>query len=118
MSVVISEMTTAIAPIGNDTDDIIVEGDNFERDFEYTERDTGDAIDFTGYTGASQIRDDNGTLIGTLTVGTLDETGIVTLSIATLPAAGTYVYDVEIVAGSVKKTIQRGSFRISAQSTQ
>jgi hypothetical protein len=117
MAIEIPEMTTANVPIGNDTDDIIVEGDSFERDFEYQE-DDGTAVDFTGYTGTSHVRDAAGSLTATLTVATLDSTGIVTLTLATLPSAGVYDYDVEIVGGSIKKTIQRGAFTVLGGFTQ
>lgn len=117
MPVEIPQMTTAVVPIGNDTDDIIVEADSFEREFEYQEED-GSAIDFSGYAGTCQIRDDAGTLIASPTVSALDSTGIFTLTLATLPAAGVYDYDVEITAGATKKTIQRGRWQTLTQATQ
>jgi hypothetical protein len=118
MAVVIEEMTTAYVPIGNDTDDVIVEADSFERDFEYEDYDEGEPIKFDGYTGSGQVRDASGTLISTLVIGTLDSTGVVNVTLATLPAPGTYSYDIEIVKGPIKKTIQRGPFHVTAQVTQ
>lgn len=118
MAVVIEEMTTAYVPIGNDTDDVLVEADSFERDFEYEDYDAQTPIDFTGYTGAGQVRDTSGTLISTLVIGALSTTGVVNVTLATLPAPGTYSYDIEIVKGPIKKTIQRGPFHVTAQVTQ
>lgn len=117
MPVVIEQMSSAYVPIGNDTDDVIVEGDSFEREFTWEEFDGGAAIDFTGYTPSGKVKDTAGAELATLVFTTLDATGIFTMSLATLPAAGIHEYDVEIVAGSVKKTIQRGPFQITAQIT-
>lgn len=117
MAIAVAEMTTALVPIGNSTNDIIVENDYFERDFAYQEAD-GSAISFATYVGACQIRDKAGNLIASPTVAALDSTGVVKLTLAIQPAAGTYDYDVEIVAGAVKRTIQLGPWQVSNEVTR
>lgn len=117
MAIEIPQMTTAYIPIGNNSDDMLVESDYFEREFEYQE-DDGTALNFTGYAGTCQIRNDAGTLIASPTVATLDTTGIVKLTLASLPAQGTYNYDVQATAGSVKKTLQRGPWQTVKEETQ
>lgn len=114
-------MTTAYIPIGNDTDDQIVGNNYFEREFTYEEEDGAgsySAINLSGYAGTCQIRDDDGNLVASPTVATLDGTGIVKLTLAILPAVGVYDYDVLAIAGSVKKTLQRGPWQTVKKVTQ
>lgn len=117
MTIVIEKMTTATVPIGNYANDIIVEGNDFEREWDFKDND-GNLFDFTGYTGTAQVRDADGALIATFTVAALSATGIVNISLTALPDAGEYFYDIVITAaGSVEKTLQRGAFHVSARYT-
>ena len=118
MAIVIEQMSTPYVPIGNDTDDVLVTGDTFEREFFFEEDDApNDAIDFTGWTFAGLVKDVDGNTVGTMSFNTGDSTGLVLANLTTLPAAGVHEYDVEAVNGPKTKTIQRGPFHTTASIT-
>jgi hypothetical protein len=116
MATDMAQWTTVVVPIGNDTTDVIKAGDDFDRDNDYLE-DDGTPIDLSSYTGVSEVVDDSGSVVATLSVD-LSTAGIVNLSVGALPAAGTYEYDVIIYDGAgFEKTIQGGSFYVSPRKT-
>ncbi len=116
MATNMAQWTTAIVPIGNDTDDVIKAGDDFDRDFDYLE-DDGTPIDLSSYSAVCEIVDDDGNVIATPTVD-VSTPGVVNISLAALPAAATYQYDAVIYDGaSFEKTIQGGAWHVSVRRT-
>lgn len=94
----------------------MVAGDSFSKEFRLREQD-GTAIDLTGLTGRAQVRDrPGGELLAEFTVGPLDATGVVTISLTTaqtraLPGKG--VWDLELDGGATNtKTIVQGDVKV------
>jgi hypothetical protein len=95
-----------------------------------TYRDSSDAlVNLTGFTGRMQVRADvesTGTVLslttenGGLTLGGALGTILVTVSATATAAvaAGTYVYDLELVQGSTVTRLVQGSFEVRAEVTR
>lgn len=98
-------------------------------DLNFTVKLAGTAIDLTGYTARMQVREsaDAGTAVLSLATGgsgiTLGGTAgsIATTAAATATAAidaGSYVYDMELVSGSVVTRILQGGFKVVPEVTR
>ncbi len=121
MPVVIEQVTTAIVDLGNTTNDLLVEGDRFERDVSFTDDSDGSAINFTGWTATGVIKDadDTATTIGTFTITGGGTSGIWNIVLDPIPAAcvGRNPYDIQITDGGSVKTLMRGKFEAVGQFT-
>jgi len=121
VAVIVSQMTTARVRFGDLTGDILVEGDRFEREVTWADDDTGDAINFTGWTPTSEVRDVDGLLLATFTITPSpgDGTGKWLFVLDPIPSTmvGINAYDMEITDGSSIKTLQTGKIQITAQET-
>lgn len=98
-------------------------------DLNFTVKLAGTAIDLTGYTARMQVREtaDASTVLLSLATGgsgiTLGGTAgsIATTAAASVTAgieAGAYVYDMELVSGSVVTRILQGGFKVLAEVTR
>lgn len=98
-------------------------------DLNFTVKLAGTAIDLTGYTARMQVREsaDAGTAILSLATGgsgiTLGGTaGSVAVTAAATATAGVaggqYVYDMELVSGSVVTRILQGNFKVIPEVTR
>lgn len=119
MAVIITELTTVVADIGFQPDDVITAGDSFAKRFLVREKDPPcDPADFTGFTWEFNILDSSGaTLIaGSVTPSAGDATGetLAGLTIAQTTTLGdaTNFYEVVVADGvATRKTLFCGRFK-------
>lgn len=123
MAILPEQLSTSDIDLGDvdgTEEDVITSGDTFEREFEWTDKETGDPIDFSGYTGKAEIRDLDGTLLTSFVVSALDATGIYTLKLdesQTMLAEGLNRYDFQISKTGVTKTLHRGKIKVDEDVT-
>lgn len=102
---------------------IIDQGTTFSTDIYLTD-DNGDAIDLTGYTGASKMRKHyTSSNSQSFTVALNSSNGYVTLSLSSTQTSnltpGRYVYDVEVVSSSnVVSRIVEGIVTVTPEVTR
>ena len=101
---------------------IVDQGTTFSTSFTVND-DNGDPIDFTGYTGNSQIRKHYTSSNSVSFTVTANSSGAVTLSLTSNATsnlvAGRYVYDVEMVSGgNVTSRIVEGVVTVTPQVTR
>lgn len=102
---------------------IIDQGTTFSTDIYLTD-DNGDAIDLTGYTGASKMRKHyTSSNAQSFTIALNSSNGYVTLSLSSTQTSnltpGRYVYDVEVVSSSnVVSRIVEGIVTVTPEVTR
>lgn len=101
---------------------VIDQGTSFSTSFTVND-DSGDPVDFTGYTANSQMRKHYTSSNSTSFTVTANSSGIVTLSltanVTSNLTAGRYVYDVEVVSNtSVTSRIVEGIATVTPQVTR
>jgi len=103
------------------------QGATFDRTFTLTVG--GTAQNFTGYTGAMQVRESAGaatallnltTANGGIALGGTAGTILVTIagSATAVLDAGSYIYDLELYSGSVTTRLLQGSFNLTGEVTR
>lgn len=101
---------------------IVDQGTTFSTSFTVND-DNGDPIDFTGYTGNSQIRKHYTSSNSVSFTVSANSSGVVTLTLNSNSTsnlvAGRYVYDVEMVSGgNVTSRIVEGVVTVTPQVTR
>ncbi len=100
---------------------VLTEGDSFEKPLFWREKQSGDPLDFTGYTMTFEVVDSSGTLVetGTVVPAIGDATGDFTLGLTTAQTSNALMLAKNTarfigVNGAIRKTFICSPFTVSA----
>jgi len=114
-------MSYVLSALGERLDLNLVQGDAFARTIEY--KVNGSVVNITGYTFASQIRNEDGTLAATFTcvvvngASGLFSIGLTGAQTAALEMGRPYVYDLKVTISGVTMQLLRGFVTVYDEAT-